>query len=100
MYYLTLIIAIGFGVARLIMPVVSQVHREDIFKDLAHLFTGALYGAGFVSFYLWKFRRHDFNWPPRFDLFTGWTLARLRNCLWIAIALTVLEVVAFLAHKG
>lgn len=100
MYWLTILVAIGLGVARLAMPVVSEVHREDIFKDLSHLFVGAMYGAGFTSFYLWRHRRHDFCWPPRFDLFTGWDLARIRNCLWIGIALTILEVFAFYIHKA
>lgn len=55
------------------MPVVSEIHREDLFKDFSHLFVGGLFGAGFVG------RRH---------------------CLWLAIALTVLEVVAFKIHKA
>ena len=73
MYWLTILVAIGFGIARLAMPVVSEVHREDLFKDFAHLFVGAMFGAG---------------------------LAGRRIYLWIGVALTILEVVAFCIHKA
>lgn len=73
MYWLTIVVAIGLGIARLAMPVVSEVHREDLFKDFAHLFVGAMFGAG---------------------------IAGRRMCLWIGAALTVLEVVAFIMHKA
>lgn len=55
------------------MPVVSEVHRDDLFKDFAHLFVGAMFGAG---------------------------IAGRRYCLGIGIALTVLEVFAFYIHKA
>lgn len=73
MNWLIVFIAIGFGIARLAMPVVSEVHREDLFKDFAHLFVGAMFGAG---------------------------IAGRRRYLWIGVALTVLEVVAFYMHKA
>ncbi|MBA4019156.1 MAG: hypothetical protein C0483_18475 [Pirellula sp.] len=73
MNWFVILVAIGFGIARLTMPVVSEVHREDLFKDFAHLFVGAMFGAG---------------------------IAGRRSCLWIGIALTVLEVVAFIMHKA
>lgn len=73
MYWLTILVAIGLGAARLAMPVVSEVHREDLFKDFAHLFVGAMFGAG---------------------------IAGRRYCLVLGVSLTVLEVVAFIMHKA
>lgn len=66
-------VAVAFGIARLVMPIESEVHKEDLFKDFAHLFVGALFGAG---------------------------IAGLRIYLWVGIALTILEVVAFFIHKA
>lgn len=73
MKYLTILIAVSFGIARLAMPVVSEIHREDLFKDFAHLFVGGMFGAA---------------------------LSGRRYCLLLALALTILEVVAFKIHKA
>lgn len=68
-----MLVAVFFGIARLVMPIESEVHKEDLFKDFAHLFVGAMFGAG---------------------------LAGRRIYLWIGTALTILEVVAFFIHKA
>lgn len=94
MYWLPILIAIGFGIARLSMPVVSEVHREDLFKDFAHLFVGGMFGAGLRADYqVWREVYHEYGW-----------LEWLHNRSWLylgtAIALTVLEVFAFYIHKA
>lgn len=46
MRLLTFAVAVGFGIARLTMPVVSEIHREDLFKDFSHLFVAAYLAPG------------------------------------------------------
>lgn len=87
MYWIALLLAFGFGIARLTMPVVSEVHREDIFKDMAHLFVGGLFGAAVFATGL----RRRFNVS---------TVSTAKKRFWyLAIGMTVLEVVAFIIHK-
>lgn len=66
------IITIAFVVARFIMPFESVVHHDDIFKDMAHLWVGFLLGTGIYK----------------------------RPYLYLGIAATVAEVIAFFFHKG
>jgi len=60
--------AVCFGFLRFILPSTGQIHNDDIFKDMAHVFVGGLLGVGFTNKYY------------RF----------------LGISLTLLEVVAFL----
>lgn len=73
MQYILLIITVLFGISRFTLPVHGQIVQEDIFKDLAHVFVGFLFGYAVCS-KNWKY----------------WSLA---------IGLTVLEVVAFLVRR-
>lgn len=41
--------AVGFGIARFIVPVEGKISHEDIFKDLAHIFVGILFGVAICS---------------------------------------------------
>lgn len=74
-----LLVSIMFGAQRLAMPVVSQVHKEDLFKDFAHLLVGLLFGLGLASW----------SKAPRY----------LRKYFWLGIVLTLLELYAFEANK-
>lgn len=66
-------VAIVFGVLRFVLPVEGKINKADIYKDLAHLFVGGVFGAG---------------------LGTGEA-----GYFWIAGVLSVLEVVAFNVRK-
>lgn len=68
---LLIFVAAVFGILRFLLPVAGKVNRADIYKDLAHIFVGFLLGYGFADH-------------------AGW---------WLAGALTVLEVVAFIVRK-
>jgi hypothetical protein len=52
-------ICLLFAHERLQVPPPSVIHREDIFKDVAHLWVGAMFGAGlaFLGCFLWLRRR-------------------------------------------
>jgi uncharacterized membrane protein YedE/YeeE len=47
MFYITIILTFIFAILRFSLPSTGQIHHEDIFKDLAHIFTGFLFGLGF-----------------------------------------------------
>lgn len=74
MPYILLVIAVGFGIARFFAPV-AGLAKEDVFKDMAHLFVGFCFGYA--------------------------AYARTRRDLWaIPIVLTVVEIAAFLIRKN
>lgn len=77
-------VAVAFGIARLVMPIESEVHKEDLFKDFAHLFVGALFGAGIAGL----------------RILTILEVVAFFIYLWVGIALIILEVVAFFIHKA
>lgn len=69
-----LVIAVGFAVARFLVPVEGKINNKDIFKDTAHLFVGFAFGCAYHAWSDWE--------------------------LWaIPIALTVVEVIAFVVRK-
>lgn len=72
MIWIILAISVGFGIARFVMPVRGLDFR-DTFKDMAHLWVGFCFGyaASDGEWYFWA----------------------------IPVALTVLEVVAFLVRR-
>lgn len=66
-------VAVGLGIARFIVPVAGSINKADIFKDMAHVVVGFMF---------------------------GYAATKKRWQLWaIAIGLTVLEVVAFVIRK-
>jgi len=88
--WIVLLVAIGFGVARFIVPVTGDVNHADIFKDLAHVFVGGLFGAAIKG--TARNRQDDFPLTAAFA--AEW---RLWAMAW---GLTILEVAAFFIRKG
>ena len=88
-----LIVAISFGIVRFMVPV-HGLNDADIFKDLAHIFVGGLFGAAIAE------TIRDYN--QQTDWVNLWTVAVLANWrLWaMAWGLTGLEVAAFFIRKG
>jgi hypothetical protein len=82
---LTTLIALVFIVLRFTLPM-EGVDNRDIFKDLAHLYVGGLFGAAIITGYAkdsYLFNR-----------------LHVRRNLWLlAIGMTVLEVVAAIVRK-
>lgn len=73
--WLLFFVAVGFGIARFLVPVEGAIAAEDIFKDMAHLVVGFMFGYA--------------------------AYARNRKELWaIAVSLTMVEVAAFVLRKG
>lgn len=75
------LIALAFGVARFVVPVEGTIVRQDIFKDLAHVFVGFAFGWAFYTpeqFRLWGFG--GVNWI-------------------IPAILTLVEVIAFVVRQ-
>ena len=69
--WIILAVAIAFGVARFIVPV-EGIAKEDIFKDMAHLVVGGMF---------------------------GYAVGKKRWELWaIAVGLTLVEVIAFIVR--
>ncbi len=87
LYIGMLLVSIYLGALRLLTPVVSQVHKEDIFKDLAHLWVGGMLFLGAGVHILWKQKRIIGRRPLAAD------------CFWIGVLLTVLEFVAFKIYQ-
>lgn len=73
--YVLLAVCAVFGVLRFILPVSGKVEKKDIFKSLAHVFVGGLFGAAFTA---------DRFWDPYGTM---------------AVGLTILEVIAFFARR-
>lgn len=67
------VVTLVFGVLRFVLPVSGTVNKADIYKDLAHLYVGGLFGA--------------------------WLAAGDTAYLLLALGLTVLEVVAFIVRR-
>lgn len=103
------LLCVLFGAARLYMPVVSEVHREDIFKDLAHILVGQICGMAIGFSLTWRTVRHARNLiaqqQPGHQ--TVLVLGDLKDCFrelcgyfWIMFWVMVgLEITAFLMHK-
>lgn len=68
---MTILITIIFGILRFILPVSGEINKKDIFKDMAHIWVGILFGLAYGGQ-------------------TSW---------WVPIGLTALEVVAFIVRK-
>lgn len=88
--WIILLVAIGFGIARFLVPVTGGINHADIFKDAAHLFVGGCFGAAI------KGSIERFLSGMRF-----WSAIRYEWKLWaIAWGLTAIEVVAFILRKS
>jgi len=82
-----------FGYMRLTMNVVSEIHHDDIFKDLAHLFVGSLFGSAILASVL--ARRISLGYVDLRKM-----VVSMATWFWfVAIVMTVLEVGAFILHK-
>lgn len=64
-------VSIAFGIARFIVPVSGKVNKADVYKDMAHIWVGVLIGIAVMDRSLW----------------------------YLPVALTLLEIVAFVARK-
>lgn len=93
MRYIILLVCVAFGVSRLTMPVVSEVHHEDIYKDAAHIFVGGLFGACAMAYAI-AYRM------ARGGVFPYYVKCDGHRYLLYALSLTVLEIVAFILHKA
>ena len=89
-------VAVAFGIARLVMPIESEVHKEDVFKDFAHLFVGALFGAAIATSSAIAIS----SWHETMGLFVREIRQQRSVFLAVAWSLTILEVVAFFIHKA
>lgn len=94
---LIIAVTVGFGVARFIVPVEGAIAKEDIFKDLAHLYVGGLFGAAILA----TKRAYLVLRARKFKFFEAVaTAAAYERTLWfLAVGLTILEVVAFFVRK-
>lgn len=88
LYGLMFLLTIYFGIVRLTTPIVSEIHHEDIFKDMAHLFCGGLILLGAGVQVLWYQGRINGRKPLAAD------------CFWIGLGLVVLEIAAFKLHQA
>lgn len=89
MIWLLILITLTFSVARFIVPVTGQVNPRDVYKDLAHIWAGILFGvAGLLLLVL-----HGVVDPL--------TLAENFGVIvWLPIAFTAVEVVAFVFRRA
>jgi hypothetical protein len=72
-YLIVIYLALLVSILRFTLPVTGQINKQDIYKDLAHLFVGGVFGSAIETKDRW---------------------------LWIiAGSLTVLEVIAFIIRK-
>ncbi len=98
MFNVLFFVSLVFAIARFIVPVEGTINHADIFKDMAHIWVGVLFGVA-VAVSVFKVQ-----WPYKnllsSDELTAWSKA-WRSGFWIlAIGLTAIEVVAFFARKA
>lgn len=84
MFWLLTAVTIVFSVARFFVPITGQINHADLFKDLAHLFVGLLFGYALAT---------TIN-KPRFYC----ERLSAKPYWFLAISLTILEVIAFLVR--
>lgn len=80
-------------------PGTGELQRDDIFKDIAHLWVGGLFGA-------WIFGEVAAYWIRKTECFPvplEDTTSRIERSMWrcgaLAVLLTIVEVVAFFLEK-
>lgn len=47
------LVTVLFGVLRFVVPVEGKINKQDIFKDLAHIWVGLLIGVAFFKPEVW-----------------------------------------------
>ena len=52
MIYLVAVVTVIFAVLRMVLPSSGHVNHDDIFKDLAHLYVGGMFGAAIAWTYV------------------------------------------------
>lgn len=108
MPYILLIVTIVFATARFIVPVTGKINKSDIFKDMAHIWIGILIGIAWLVVLL----RRVVEEAKRRSRLTGeqnwswWVVTELlqytNNAAWyvyLAVILTIIEVIAFLVRQ-
>jgi hypothetical protein len=84
-----------FALLRFALPSTGEIHGDDVFKDLAHLWVGGLFGAALAL---------TLTPPPEIDYPANARASAIREArrsFWITLlwsltfAMTVLEAVAF-----
>ena len=82
-----------FGVLHFVLSDTGGINAVDIYKDLAHVFVGGLFGAGTLGLATdYRLcRDHGVNDDRLFKM--------TALCLLLAVGLTMLEVVAFFVRK-
>lgn len=103
------LLCIVFGAYRLYLPVVSEIHHEDIFKDMAHLLVGGVFGMSLAFSMVWRTVRRlrdliaEYSpGSPAVSAITGAkdSFRELGGYFWIMFwVMVVLEVVAFKIHQ-
>lgn len=91
-FYVAVAATLAFGVLRFIVPVSGAVNPDDVFKDLAHVWVGILFGiAGAKSDSAYKTVPKDYLlWEKAALSFAGafwWWM--------LAVGITVVEIIAF-----
>ncbi len=71
MFYGLLIVSVAIAISRFVVPVSGELHTEDIYKDLTHIWVGILIGVSLMRPTYW----------------------------WLPAGLTVVEVVAFILRS-
>ncbi len=94
-YVFLALLSLMFVIARFVVPVEGRIDHADIFKDLAHVFVGGLFGAAIIT------TKRNYEMIPQtlgtFRIIPA-ALAEIR--LWaLAVGLTSLEVIAFLIRQ-
>ncbi len=86
MFVVLLLVSVVFGVLRFVVPVSGKIEQRDVYKDLAHIWVGLLFGVA-IAFSLVEPVIREFYVD---SVHRYWLLP---------IALTVLEVVAFIVRR-
>lgn len=87
MLWVLLYITAVFGILRFTLPVEGRINKKDIYKDLAHIWIGLLFGMALATTDVVQYV--DGSW----GLDSNWWIWAM------AIGITVLEVVAFVVRK-
>lgn len=98
-----LFLTVVFGVARFVVPVAGAINKADIFKDMAHIFVGGLFGAAILATVLKKYISSYWSLYALPEAVVGLQGKVNKLCLYLwtlALGLSILEVVAFIILKS
>lgn len=106
-YAILLVLAVALGIARFIVPVEGKIDHADIFKDIAHLFVGGVFGAAILAtICVLTLDKMAISWGElsQRDAWLAEMRRQIAAAMWflwaIAWGLTALEVVAFLVRQA